>query len=225
MIKIENLSKSYGTNVVLKNVNATFNSGQVLGIVGKNGAGKSTLFKCIAQIESYDGNINFSEPDQIKKIGYLPTHPYVMSKITGFEYLQLLCNARKVDYDKSVNKNLFDLPLKEYAQNYSTGMLKKLALIGILLQKNDIYILDEPFNGLDIESNMMVNTVIQRLKNAGKMVLISSHMLTGLYEICDQINFIQNKTIKQINDKGDFKTLENEISTSGFNEKLNMLDF
>jgi ABC-2 type transport system ATP-binding protein len=223
MITLKNFSKSYNSNIVLSDINLTLESNKIIGIVGKNGSGKSTLFKCLASIESYDGEITFDIKDNIKKIGYLPTQPYILSKTTGLEYLQLLCNARNISFKYENAVNIFELPLNDYAENYSTGMLKKLAITALLLQKNEIYLLDEPYNGLDLESNFMLDAIIKQLKANNKTVIISSHMLKGLYEICDQINFIENKSMQQLNDKSTFHTLENHINSTDFNNKIKSL--
>ena len=223
MITLKNFSKSYNSNIVLSDINLTLEPNKIIGVVGKNGSGKSTLLKCLASIESYDGEITYKGKENIKKIGYLPTHPFVLSKITGLEYLQLLCNARNINFKFENTVNIFELPLNEYAENYSTGMLKKLAINALLLQKNQIYLLDEPYNGLDLESNFMLDTIIKHLKANNKTVIISSHMLKGLYEVCDQINFIENKSIQQLNDKNTFHTLENYINSTGFNNKIKSL--
>lgn len=211
MIEIKNLSKAYRTHQVFTDVNLTFEASTVHGIVGRNGAGKTTLFNCITGIESYDGEISFENKEYGRHIGYLSTNPHIMSKITGYEYLRLLCNARKIfdiDFD---DKNIFDLPLKEYAQNYSTGMKKKLALLGILLQQNEIYILDEPYNGLDIQSNIMVNHIIEKLKAKSKTVIISSHMMGGLIDISDTMSYIKNKKVFQLEEKTDFRNIEEDM--------------
>jgi ABC-2 type transport system ATP-binding protein len=95
MISIQNLSKSFGTKQVLKNINVQFDKGQVYGIVGENGAGKTTLFRCIAGLEYYEGQI-ISELKPLKNyLGLLLTEPFFFTKITGKEYIRLLCNARK----------------------------------------------------------------------------------------------------------------------------------
>lgn len=223
MIAIKNFHKSYGKNIILDNLNLQLANGHILGFVGKNGAGKSTLFRCIAGLESYEGSITFKHKNDKYKIGFLETTPHVLTKITGWEYLQLLCNSRNIKLERSEKVNLFELPLKSYAENYSTGMLKKLAITGLLLQKNEIFILDEPFSGLDLESNIMLIAIIKTLKSKQKTVLISSHMLTGLYDICDQINFIAHKGIQQITDKERFKTLEGDFNINQFQAQLNTL--
>ena len=94
MIKINELSKSFGNNEVLKNISLEFLKGKAYGIVGENGAGKTTLFRCIAGLESYDGEI-ISDTQPLKNhLGLLLTDPFFFSMMTGKEYIRLLCNAR-----------------------------------------------------------------------------------------------------------------------------------
>ena len=139
MIKIEKLSKYFGKKQVLNNIDLEFNKGKVYGIVGENGAGKTTLFRCISGLESYKGNV-MSDFKKLKDhLGLLLTEPFFFSKITGKEYIQLLTNARQIKQSNIKDKNIFDLPLNQYASTYSTGMKKKLALTAILLQENDVY--------------------------------------------------------------------------------------
>ena len=199
MIKIENLSKSYGTNQVLSDINLTFEHDKVYGIVGENGSGKTTLFKCITGIEKHNGIIT-SDFNPLKDyLGYLQTEPFYFSKITGREYIQLLCNARGIDKVNLDSKNIFDLPFNQYAVTYSTGMKKKLALTAILLQGNQYFILDEPFNGVDIEGNIIILEIIKRLKGLGKTLIISSHIFSTLNDICDEILLLKNgKFIRRV---------------------------
>ncbi len=192
MIEIENLTKSYGAHQVLKGINLVLETGQVHGIVGENGAGKTTLFKCIAGLEDYGGGIKSRFIPLKNHLGLLPTDPYFFSKITGAEYLQLLCNARRLPLPDLHEKNIFDLPLHQYAATYSTGMKKKLALTAILLQQNEVFILDEPFNGVDIQSNMVITEIIRKLRSLGKTVLISSHIFSTLNDTCDRIYLLKD---------------------------------
>jgi ABC-2 type transport system ATP-binding protein len=93
MIKINGLGKSYGSTEVLKNISMEFSRGKAYGIVGENGAGKTTLFKCIAGLEQYHGEI-ISDLSPLKNhLGLLLTDPFFFSRITGTEYIRLLCNA------------------------------------------------------------------------------------------------------------------------------------
>lgn len=214
MLKVEHLSKSFGKKQILKNVNLTFEPGKIYGIVGKNGAGKTTLFKCILGLESYSGTVDCSLGTLKNITGYLATDPYFLSFLTGKEYLQLMCNARDIKIDSFSNKNIFNLPLHQYAATYSTGMKKKLALTGILLQRNDIFILDEPYNGVDIESNIMINEVIQKLKNLNKTVILSSHIFSTLNDNCDFIYYLEKGTTSEALEKEQFASIEERLKGS-----------
>jgi ABC-2 type transport system ATP-binding protein len=224
MLILENLSKSFGSNKVLKNINITFEKGKVYGIVGENGSGKTTLFNCISELENFEGIIKDDYEKRKNTLGFLQTEPYFFSKITGKEYLQLLCNARNVEIENLEDKNIFDLPLNQYASTYSTGMKKKLALTAILIQKNNLFILDEPFNGVDIQSNIIITEIIHRLKELNKTVIISSHIFSTLNETCDAIFVLKNGEISEKVLKEDFKKLELEMKIFSIGNKIDKLE-
>lgn len=224
MITIENLSKAYGKKEVLKTINLSFEKGKVYGIVGENGAGKTTLFRCIAGLESFDGNIS-SDYAQLKNhLGLLLTEPFFFSKITGKEYLQLLANARQVKLTNLDEKNIFDLPLQQYASTYSTGMKKKLAFTAILLQENDVFILDEPFNGVDIHSNLIITEIIKKLKALGKTIIISSHIFSTLQETCDKIYLLKDGEVLKSVEQNAFKQLETEMKAFTIGHQIDRLE-
>ena len=211
MIKIENLSKKFGAKKVLNSINLNFEKGTIYGVVGENGAGKTTLFKCISGLEAYSGKISSDFISLKSKLGLLLTEPFFFSKITGKEYLQLLTNARQVELLNVQDKNIFDLPLNQYTSTYSSGMKKKLALTAVLLQQNEIFILDEPFNGVDIQSNLVIIEIIKKLKALGKTIIISSHIFSTLAEICDEICLLkEGMVIKKVLNE-DFADLANEM--------------
>ena len=224
MITVRNLSKNYGTNEVLKNINIEFDKGKVYGIVGENGAGKTTLFRCIADFENYEGEI-ISNPNPIKNhLGLLLTEPFFFQKITGKEYIQLLCNARNIKTTDIQERNIFDLPLNQYASTYSTGMKKKLVLTAILLQGNDYFILDEPFNGVDIQSNIIITEIIHKLKELDKTVIISSHIFSTLSDTCDEIHLLSNGSFIKSVQKADFSALETEMKQMTIGNKIEKLE-
>jgi ABC-2 type transport system ATP-binding protein len=224
MINIQNLSKSFGTKQVLKNVNMQFERGNVYGIVGENGSGKTTLFRCIAGLESYEGKIN-SELNPLKNyLGLLMTEPFLFMKIKGKEYIRLLCNARKKEISEIDEKNIFDLPLNQYASTYSTGMKKKLALLAILLQGNQCFILDEPFNGVDIHSNIIIIDLIHKLKALGKTVIVSSHVFSTLSDTCDEIYLQKDGEIVKKVLRENFCALEIEMKEFTIGNKIEKLE-
>ncbi len=211
MIIVEQLSKKYGTKTVFSAINIQFNKGMVYGIVGENGAGKSTLFRCISGMESYEGKITSSLNPLKNYTGLLLTEPYFMPKITAKEYLHWMCLSRNKSIPVWDKINIFDLPLNQYAEKYSSGMKKKLALLGVLLQQNELYILDEPFNGVDLQSNLLITDIILQLKQKGKTVLISSHIFSTLKETCDEIYVLKNGSLSSKITKDHFNDLEESM--------------
>lgn len=224
MIKVIGLTKHYGTKVVLSAINITFLEGNVYGIVGDNGAGKTTLFRCIAGLEDYEGEINSGLRPLKNHLGLLLTEPYLFSKITGKEYIQLLCNARKIKINDIDRKNIFELPLNQYASTYSTGMKKKLAITAILLQDNKYFILDEPFNGVDIQSNIIITEIIHKLRELNKIVIISSHIFSTLSDTCDEIHLLKNGVFSKTVKKEEFSQLETEMKEMTVGNKIEKLE-
>lgn len=225
MIRIKDLHKNYGNKLVLKGINYTFDKGKVYGVVGKNGAGKTTFFKCVAGLLPYTGEITIDQTHTDQKIGFLYTNPITMSYITGWEYLKLHCTARGLTREDYQKQNIFELPLDEYIEHYSTGMLKKLGFLAILLQRNNIYILDEPFNGVDIQSNIILSAVIQKLKYAQKTLLVSSHIYSSLQENCDEICILNDGILEAPVHKADFSRLGEQLKNDIVNTRLDGLEF
>lgn len=224
MITVEHLSKFYGKKQVLKDINVEFKSGKIYGVVGENGAGKTTLFNCISGLESYQGKIT-SEFDRLKDhIGFLSTEPFFFSKMTGKEYIQLLANARRIKGLHIENKNIFKLPLNQYATTYSSGMKKKLALTAILVQQNEVFILDEPFNGVDVHSNIIITEIIKKCKELNKIVIISSHIFSTLASLCDEIFLMKNGVVIKSVKQKDFARLEAEMKEFSIGNIINRLE-
>ncbi|WP_223584650.1 ATP-binding cassette domain-containing protein [Sphingobacterium sp. GVS05A] len=211
MIELIHISKSFGQHQVLHEVTFNFEDGKVYGIVGENGAGKTTLFRCIAGLETASGQINANLEPLKNHLGYLTSDPYFLSKLTGEEYIYLLTDARGKSIKKLDERNIFELPLKEYASSYSTGMKKKLALTATLLQDNSFYILDEPFNGIDLQSSIILTEIILRLKAMNKTILISSHIFSTLKDTCDEILVLEEGRISKSVKKEQFGDFEEEM--------------
>lgn len=223
MITLNNVSKSYGDNKVLEGVNLTFERGRIYGLVGENGAGKTTLFRCIAGLETYQGKIVCDRPPMKNHLGFLMTDPFLFEHMTGSEYIHMLCHARGV---KNINvkvNNIFELPLERYAMTYSTGMKKKLALTALLLQGNDYIILDEPYNGVDIQSNLVLTELILKLKSLDKVVIVSSHIFSTLEEMCDQIIYLQKGAPLSVVHPTDYDNLRVQMKQKVISDALDRI--
>lgn len=214
MITIENLVVSYdkGQNII-DSLNLAISDNTINGIVGLNGAGKTTFLNSVYGLKSIDsGDIKFNDRKINKKeVSFLETENYFYSNITGREYLSLFKNP---DYDSDKWNQLFLLPLDTIVDDYSTGMKKKLALMGILKQDKPIMILDEPFNGLDIETCRIIRQILLKLKERDKTIIITSHIIETLTNLCDYIHYMEKGKIKYSKDKLDFKEFEREIFAS-----------
>jgi ABC-2 type transport system ATP-binding protein len=214
MITIENLVVSYGKGQnIIDSLDIVISDNTINGIVGLNGAGKTTLLNSVYGLKSIDsGDIKFNDRKINKKeVSFLETENYFYSNITGREYLSLFKNQ---DYDSDKWNQLFLLPLDTIVDDYSTGMKKKLALMGILKQDKPIMILDEPFNGLDIETCRIIRQILLKLRDRNKTIIITSHIIETLTNLCDFIHYLEKGKIKYSKDKGDFKEFEREIFAS-----------
>ena len=213
MLIVKNLSKTYSERPILNGINLSFEKGEIHGVVGNNGAGKTTLFRCISGLESFKGTVEYCRGILKNETGFLPAAPFFFSHMSGYEYLQLLCNARDVIVKNFDEWNIFELPLSQYAETYSTGMQKKLAITALLLQKNEVFILDEPFNGVDISSNMLIRDILLKLKSLNKIIIMSSHIFSSLQDTCDFLHYLEDGKIKTSLPKGSFEQIENEIKS------------
>ena len=225
-ISIEQLCKNYQSKSVLNNITTSFKHNQIQGIVGENGAGKTTLFHCLTKLTNYTGEIHFHNTFKPKSIiGFLPAELYFYPRITGKEYIEFCLQARNQKLrDLKTWNSIFELPLNEYAEDYSTGMKKKLAILAILLQNNELFVLDEPFNGVDLVSNLTFTSILQKLKAQGKTIILSSHILASLTAVCDSIYHLKDGIIKAIYQKENFNLIEQTILEDTLDSKRNFLN-
>jgi ABC-2 type transport system ATP-binding protein len=204
---IRDITKSYGAVNVLENISGKYESGKIHGLIGNNGSGKTSLLNCISKDTEFKGEIEFKN---INSLGSLHVDPYVFPRTTGYEFLHYCLNAKKIHFDKTLVdrlNELFRLPLKLYAENYSTGMLKKLHLMNLVLQKNELLLLDEPFNGLDIHSVSYFTGILKQIRKNDVIILVSSHALHHMMEFCDTISYIHNKSISFLSEESEFSIL------------------
>lgn len=212
MIELKNLCLAYGSHVVLDELTATWSVPGIHGIAGLNGAGKTTLFNAVAGYKNpVSGTLQFCKRDLVKEdVFFLETSPYFYPNITGYEYLSLFSQTAN-HFDGKLLNEVFQLPLHDLIDHYSTGMKKKLAIMAMLKKDKPIYLLDEPFNGLDLESNHVLEILLTLLKERGKTILISSHILDPLLRICDDIHLLKVGRLEQNFSKDNFENVEQAL--------------
>lgn len=225
MIKIQNISVRFFYQKVLDNISINFSLNGVYGIVGLNGAGKTTFFNVLSKsLKPDDGIITINGKEiSNQDVAYLETINFFYSRITGNEYLKIFKQTNP-DFNLDSLQELFKLPLDELIENYSTGMKKKLALLGVLKQNRDIFLLDEPFNGLDLETNKVLELIIPALKEKGKTIFISSHIIDPLLTVCDSIHYLEDGKFTQSFDKGNFYRIEDELFKKLKSEAKTIID-
>ncbi|MGE7842055.1 ATP-binding cassette domain-containing protein [Lysinibacillus sp. NPDC093712] len=207
MIEIRDLTKKYGSFIALDHLNLSLEEGVVFGFVGANGAGKSTTFSILATLlspTSGDALINgksvIKEPKEVRKqIGYMPDFFGVYDQLKVDEYLDFYgasygigTQDRKVLIPQLLE--LVNLTNKrfEYVDLLSRGMKQRLCLARALIHDPKVLILDEPASGLDPRARVEMRDILRNLKSMGKTILISSHILPELAEMCDEIGVIDN---------------------------------
>ena len=212
MLKLTDIHFSFGSKVILSGLSIDFNPGQVTGIVGKNGVGKTTLFRIMSGIyKLQQGKITNNEKTlQPSDISFMPTEPYFYPYMKGEEYLNIVANSaqeKKISLDYALS---LELPLNDLVDNYSTGMRKKLAFSALYALSRPVIILDEPYNGVDLESNEMIKHII-KTHHKDKIVILSSHILSTLTDISQQIFHITDGGIVSLFKHDQFGDLENRL--------------
>jgi ABC-2 type transport system ATP-binding protein len=156
-----------------------------------------------------------------KEISYLVTENFFYQDITAREYLGLFRNNQ---FDEDRWNGLFSLPLDEIIDGYSSGMKKKLALMGILKQDKPMMILDEPFNGLDMETCRIIRSVLLRLKETGKTIIVTSHIIETLTNLCDTIHYLEGGIIEFSKEKSDFPSFERTLFETIENRNIGLIN-
>ncbi|KAJ52939.1 ABC-2 type transport system ATP-binding protein [Clostridium tetanomorphum] len=211
MIELVNVNKSYnGENKAVDNLNLTIKDGEIFGFLGPNGAGKTTTIKMITGILNSDsGSIKINGVDikenpleAKKQFGFVPDTPDMFLRIKGIEYLNFMADIYEVPSDirKERIENLskrFDMEkaLNDQIQSYSHGMRQKIVIMGVLVHKPPIWILDEPMTGLDPKSSYLLKEMMKEHTNEGKSVFFSTHVLEVAEKVCDRVAIINKGKI------------------------------
>ena len=229
-MKLEQITKKYGQNTVIDDINFDFGNSQIVGLIGKNGVGKTTLMKVMnGNIINYQGKVDLSKDENV---GYLIEHPKLYDNKSGLYNLKLFAQVLGKGFDKEYSDHIIDAfgmrpYIKKKVKKYPMGMKQKLAIAVSLMNKPKYLILDEPTNGMDPDGSIDVLKTIQSLvKQLDMKILISSHKLEDIELICDRAvflrdgNFVQDVNMK---DGGPEDSTIITIEHDDFNKTLEYL--
>lgn len=210
-IEIIKLTKVLKKNTIIDNINMELTSGHIYGLNGRNGAGKSVLLKIICGLyKASSGSVLFDGKCYNRNNLYIPNiralieKPNFFPELTGYENLLLLAKIqnkiKKEDIERTLKSvNLYEEKDKKYSE-YSLGMKQKLGIAQVLMENPDIIILDEPFNGIEIESVKKISEILKQEKEKGKLIIISTHIKEDLENLSDKIYYLDNGKIIKVDD-------------------------
>ncbi|KRM95170.1 ABC transporter-like protein [Liquorilactobacillus aquaticus DSM 21051] len=209
ILTVKKLNKSFGKNKVLKDVSFNVQPGKIVGLVGPNGAGKTTIMKAILGLFDFqsgsiliDGkDVSITKHQALSEVGALIEYPGIYPFLTGMQHLELFAD-NAAESKKDIQNIIDELQIGSYinrkAKAYSLGMKQKLGIALALLNNPKFVILDEPMNGLDPKATKELRNLILSLAKKGTTFLISSHILSELEKLVDEIVVIdKGKIIKQ----------------------------
>jgi ABC-2 type transport system ATP-binding protein len=229
MLLIKDLEKSYGKFKALNKMNLDIKKGEIFGFIGPNGAGKSTTMKIVSGLLSPDsGEVYVDGIDAIKnnkklkeKIGYMPDFFGVYDNLKAHEYLEFYGSIYGITGKeiKDLSMDLLELVNLEskydaYVDGLSRGMKQRLCLARCLIHNPQLLILDEPASGMDPRARFEMKNILKNLKDMGKTILVSSHILSELGEICTNIGIVESG---QMMCQG---TVEDIMNTATGNENI-----
>lgn len=223
-LEISKINKTFGKAQILDNISFNVKNNDIFGFVGLNGAGKTTLIKIILDLLDGDsGNITIFSldknlPESRKKICYLPEKFQPSKNLKGIEFIKFVLSfyQQKLDEKKleelCVSLDLKSEALKQKVTKYSKGMTQKLGLIATFLSNADLIILDEPMSGLDPRARIRLKNELVKYKNLGKTIFFSSHILSDIDEICDEIAILHNSKLAFNGTAQNFKAKHSKVS-------------
>lgn len=205
MIKTINLTKKYGDMFAIRNIDLDLEQGDLFGFIGPNGAGKTTTMRIIATLltptygEAYVcGNSIYTDPKEIRRlVGYMPDFFGVYDDMTVIEYLEFFAAAYRINGPQRRKRcdemlEIVDLDFKRdaYANTLSRGQTQRLGLARVLLHDPAVLLLDEPLSGLDPRARIEMRNLLRKLGEMGKTIIVSSHILPELADICNKVGII-----------------------------------
>ena len=233
ILKCDNLKKQIKNKIIVENISFSINRGDIVGFIGPNGAGKTTIIKLILGLMKLsEGTVLINgfdiEKDFIKaieKVGSIVETPDLYMYLSGYDNLKITANNYKNISKNRMNEVIkivgLENRIKDKVSTYSLGMRQRLGIAEAIINQPELLILDEPTNGLDIEGIIEIRNLIKNLSQQGMAILVSSHNLTEIDNLCNRIIAIKNGKI--IADD----TIENFTTVSNINSyilELNCLD-
>ena len=216
LLEIKNLYKKYDKKYVLKDVDLKVTSGKIIGLLGKNGAGKTTLIKLINDLLTPTSGKIFVKGNNIgveskKVISYLPERTYLNKQMKVSEVIDYFKDFYENFDDNKAKKLLkdLDLDINQNLSKMSKGMQEKVQLVLVMSRKADLYILDEPLGGVDPATRDYILDTILSNFNENASVIISTHLISDIERILDEVIFIDKGKIVLQSDTDELRTKEN----------------
>ena len=211
-IELIHVTKKFGQELVLKEVNLTLEQGRVYGIVGNNGSGKTVLMKCICGflipttglIQVFGSSIG-QDVDFPESLGVIIETPGFLTNLTGRKNLEILAGMRRkigpAEIQQVLEKVGLYPALKKPVANYSLGMRQRLGIAQAIMEDPKLLILDEPFNGLDKHGVGEIRKLLLELKEEGKTILLASHNEEDIRILCDEVYEMDGGVLRKCEDE------------------------
>lgn len=212
MLRIENLTKTYGEKRAVDNLSLRIAPGEIYGFIGHNGAGKTTTLKAVVGILQFDKGEVFIKGESIRKnplackqkIAYIPDNPDLYEFMTGIKFLNFIADIFGVPEEKRQERirkyaDLFEMTenLAQPITSYSHGMKQKLAIISAWIHEPKLIIMDEPFVGLDPKAAHILKQMMREVCDEGGAIFFSTHVLEVAEKLCDKVAIIRNGQLIQ----------------------------
>lgn len=212
MLRIENLTKTYGEKRAVDNLSLHIAPGEIYGFIGHNGAGKTTTLKAVVGILQFDKGEVFIKGESIRKnplackqkIAYIPDNPDLYEFMTGIKFLNFIADIFGVTEEKRQERirkyaDLFEMTenLAQPIASYSHGMKQKLAIISAWIHEPKLIIMDEPFVGLDPKAAHILKQMMREICDEGGAIFFSTHVLEVAEKFCDKVAIIRNGQLIQ----------------------------
>lgn len=197
-VELAGVTRRFGEDLVLKEVNLTLEAGRVYGIVGNNGSGKTVLMKCICGfLAPTTGTVHVfgkqvgRDVDFPEELGVIIESPGFLTNLTGRKNLEILAALRKriqgTEIRAAMEKVGLDPDMKKAVEKYSLGMRQRLGIAQAIMEDPKLLVLDEPFNGLDKNGVAQIRRLLLGLKKEGKTILLASHNEEDIRILCDEV--------------------------------------